>query len=616
MEMNTNVHPMDTYTRVSIPTCTHSHERRRSSIDNSSCAVFTSTAVAAAAIVMNDNLNTNRMNYSIDTVFQYVKTPVILVTDCFSCIPTSKNIDAKETQKVMAQVVHSPDFNVLNMQHQYVQRKKKEISLKLDEPGSSLHLGDSTTIGQLLDTTGAKNVPMSKNSYMKARETNPCLTTSHTFQGIQHATLDDLGISNHPPRRLSYNQDISVPITFLASLLDGTRKNKTIGIGTSSDLDWDRHSNENKVQPELESGAVGSSNTGSTSSVSHSTNQIRAAHRPYQASNFPHGHNNDDADTESDDDDEFDVDCDSFCDASVREIGNKQYIVQELGASYFFTDEEFFNHHVRPHMNYNDDAGSIEEIIEEEIIVETILQPVRNTLSTELQQQSSLSSNNSTFRSDYMKQKLSQRHRLFIDPSIDTNRAATSAIATMDDLSAKNYSMGDYQVIPRRRQLTNDQGVDHDDSFSILPTSISFQTASNANVSDVVVCTRQQATQQYSLSGTNGFVDDSDCDSFCDAADLQEADMKYLEKELGSSCYWECPTLVGAAIQQNDDSSRNNNSLSNNNNNSSYNESFTTKSFSGSSSRFNNSNGKNILITTIGEEEEDEDNLGDDDCSF
>jgi hypothetical protein len=60
--------------------------------------------------------------------------------------------------------------------------------------------------------------------------------------------------------------------------------------------------------------------------------------------------------------------------------------------------------------------------------------------------------------------------------------------------------------------------------------------------------------------------DDSDCDSFCDAKGSDAADQKYLEKDLGASCYWECPTLAGAAkaaqqLETSDKASKNNSNV-------------------------------------------------------
>lgn len=260
------------------------------------------------------------------------------------------------------------------------------------------------------------------------------------------------GISKQS-RRSSLDNEHSIPITFLAN-------SKNSNIALKVDLDHDSHMNTSngsrRLSPnQLKKNSVTSrcdelppvlnkslplmaTNENVIESEATETGDINTNIISESSNNII----NDDDDDEEEEEDLNDED--SFCDATGQEMGNKAYIVQELGASYYFNDEDYFNHHVKPHVVDNDDAASLDEIIEEEEFIETMLPPA--------------SSN-----------------------KVLTNNEDTSTF------------------------IVKVNKVSDDDD------------------------------------------DNSDDDSFCDAHGTDIADQKYLEKDLGASCYWECPTLAGAA---------------------------------------------------------------------
>ena len=71
-------------------------------------------------------------------------------------------------------------------------------------------------------------------------------------------------------------------------------------------------------------------------------------------------------------DDIFDSDCDSFCDASVQEQANKEYLIKDLGASCFWggeaslSDFQFLDHHNHHNNNMTSLELSMPDVIEEE----------------------------------------------------------------------------------------------------------------------------------------------------------------------------------------------------------------------------------------------------------
>lgn len=227
---------------------------------------------------------------------------------------------------------------------------------------------------------------------------------------------------------------------------------------------------------------------------------------------------NDGIENNTDDDD----DDDSFCEANVQENANKMYIVQDLGASYFFNEEEFYNHHVKPHVKMNidneDDHNSLDDDIEEQVLIETILQPASSI-----------------------------------------GRQSEPSVIQIPNLILKK------------------------------------QSGKNTN---------KRSNSLDSISDDDDFNEDDD--SFGEANDVETPDMTYLEKELGSSCFFECPTLSRAEINMtggNDVTSSNGTSLPP----SATTGTATTSNYLAGKVR------KGPQFMTIGEDEEEEDDDEDDD---
>jgi hypothetical protein len=117
-----------------------------------------------------------------------------------------------------------------------------------------------------------------------------------------------------PQRRLSLNNRVTIPTTFLA----GPVSSQDRGSRVKQELDTDFHS-----------------------SLHGSPSAVRAKIQPWHLTEPPVLFSpiavSCDGDDTFDEDESFDSDCDTFCDASVQEAANREYLRKDLGASCFWS---------------------------------------------------------------------------------------------------------------------------------------------------------------------------------------------------------------------------------------------------------------------------------------
>ena len=129
---------------------------------------------------------------------------------------------------------------------------------------------------------------------------NSCLSAAHASLKIMMQEQDSEEYANRRPRRFSLNNNSTIAVTFLATVIpSGHRK--------SDALDLDLHCSEHGSNDGLPRGKQMSFGTAETLSF------------------------DDDSSCFS-----LDTDCASFCDASVQEQANKEYLQKDLGASCFW----------------------------------------------------------------------------------------------------------------------------------------------------------------------------------------------------------------------------------------------------------------------------------------
>jgi hypothetical protein len=182
---------------------------------------------------------------------------------------------------------------------------------------TTMHPFDSS-----LDTSFHKHSHQNHHQRKQARRTsldNGCFYDKHELMSIASTSMDSSshGSRSALPRRRSLNTGIFVPTTFLAtSMVPNVNK-------ITSDLDLDCHIwvNENNKN-----------NNKSMYHSSHHTKPVAMEVTDDEQDSYRR-HNESCGSTD------FDPNEDSFCEASYAEPANKQYMMQDLGASCFLDDD-------------------------------------------------------------------------------------------------------------------------------------------------------------------------------------------------------------------------------------------------------------------------------------
>lgn len=154
---------------------------------------------------------------------------------------------------------------------------------------------------------------------------NSCLSASDTFAVL--ISEDDKSEFTQKERRLSLGSKLEVTITFLAvnTTPEQVKENKR-------DLDEDGHGSIHipvKGRPSSHSKTSKASDTINTSSYSSMVLESESE--------------DSESEENSVDDDDDESDCDSFCDASVGEPANRQYLRSDLGGSVMCSDDSWDN---------------------------------------------------------------------------------------------------------------------------------------------------------------------------------------------------------------------------------------------------------------------------------
>jgi hypothetical protein len=135
------------------------------------------------------------------------------------------------------------------------------------------------------------------------------------------------------PRRLSLNNCTAMNTTFLAN-----NNNYNVSTADKSDLDIDSHPSYHSLRSRTNSLDISKNGTGTYSTASTARGAVVSDVDGWSSS--------------------FDgSDCDSFCEATCTEPANQEYMTQDLGASCFWNDEEFFRQieNSGESLDYNDD---------------------------------------------------------------------------------------------------------------------------------------------------------------------------------------------------------------------------------------------------------------------
>ena len=157
-----------------------------------------------------------------------------------------------------------------------------------------------------MDTSSHKESPVRGVQRRRSSLDNSCLNASETFlQHLQDSDPD--AVQTSPRRRLSLNSGDNMNTTFLAGEVDRERQ----------DLDVDWHNSAHSPQP---------------TTSKHNDISAASTKTPTTASSSEEPWLSLDEESES----SLESDCDSFCDASVREQPNKEYLRTDLGASCWF----------------------------------------------------------------------------------------------------------------------------------------------------------------------------------------------------------------------------------------------------------------------------------------
>jgi hypothetical protein len=121
--------------------------------------------------------------------------------------------------------------------------------------------------------------------------------------------IDDVSAchDDSPRRRLSLNNGVTAPTTFLAGPISSQ------GSRAKQELDSSLHESPAGVRTNVQA--------------------LRLTELPVIFSRISVSYDGDDTDNE---DESFDSDCDTFCDASVQEPANREYLRKDLGASCFW----------------------------------------------------------------------------------------------------------------------------------------------------------------------------------------------------------------------------------------------------------------------------------------
>lgn len=197
-----------------------------------------------------------------------------------------------------------------------------------------------------LDSSVHKHIYLHHDGPTKKRRTsldNSCLSAAHaSLQLLMNGSSDHSDEFEHTsrPRRFSLNNESTIAVTFLAGLC---------GNKQATDLDLDDHDDGY-----LKGGKQISSGTAETLTFD---------------------------DNGSDSCFSWDSDCDSFCDASVQEPANKEYLQKDLGASCFwdidFSDmgEDHGALHDMPNVISEDEEVDLSDVIPEQLDCDVIERP-------------------------------------------------------------------------------------------------------------------------------------------------------------------------------------------------------------------------------------------------
>lgn len=174
------------------------------------------------------------------------------------------------------------------------------------------------------------------NGYLASADLRNSLGVSNHYNASSYHNFGSPNQHQRGPRRLSLNNCTAMNTTFLA-----TSTNYTVSTADKCDLDMDYHSWMDENNHSCSKSSYHSTRSRVNSLDVISKNQAATAALV--------------SDAEPDFNDESE-NCDSFCEATGAEPANQEYMMQDLGASCFWNDVVFSDHHID---DYSDDEDEV-----------------------------------------------------------------------------------------------------------------------------------------------------------------------------------------------------------------------------------------------------------------